>query len=239
MRVSLIIVFFTAFISCQQNKICKNVVMPITTGKVVITNNYFDYRNGNYQLLDSITTFDYGIIRIVRPIATDDDFRLSDNGREVNDSIFLFYTLDSKPVKLFLTDVGFFNATGKIQAGLFSNTLSSRILITLEIDYHSGLGGYAAYIETWWQTQKMIIDLSHKRILFDCKPIDGNWVTEGIDSTKNKWENTIWKKDSSIYGYNFHFLDKYLLLDSLSGNKKPDKEMGIYIMINDKYEKQK
>lgn len=235
MKVILIIWFLFTFLFClQPNSMHKkevNIERGVKSNSVSKYPEILEFGNDDYEQLDSLIDKDFGVIRLIRTIYNDNE--------TTKDSIFLFYSLDSNIIKLPLTDIGFFNVSGHIHSNLFSNKKLSIILIELDIDYHSGLGSDMTYLEAWKQKQNILIDLSQKKVIFDCTPINKNFSSVSKDTVINNQIKSIWINDSSKYEYKFHLNDYFIILDSLTGNATPDREIGKYILDKNKNVKQK
>lgn len=234
MKVILIILFLFTFLFCLQSnsvyRINSNIVSEIKSNFAYKNFNRLEFRDDDYEQLDSLIDKNFGVIRLIRSINNDNE--------KTEDSIFLFYTLDSNFIKIPLTDIGFFNVSGQIYSNLFLNKKLAIILVELDIDYHSGLGSEMTYLEAWKQKQKILVDLYQKKVIFDCTPINENFSSVSKDTMINNQIKSIWINDSSKYEYKFHLNDYFIILDSLTGNASPDIEIGKYILHNNKYVKQ-
>lgn len=176
---------------------------------------------GDTCIMDSIYSSQFGAMKLFN----------SGFDENAKDNIFITFYQNNQKQILNLTDVGFFNSNGKLT--YFSNNM--RVLIDLKIDYHSGIGGSAAYLETWYSEQKIVVDLISKKKIFDCTTVDEDFKEKGIDPNKSKMETTEWITDSTAYRYDFKYQNDTIILKNYKGNTKPDMKMGMYIFDKDKY----
>jgi hypothetical protein len=175
------------------------------------------HEEGDYYVLDSIYSEKFGEIKL---------FKTED---KENDTVFVSIVKHNLKKIIKLTEVDFFNTSGKLSLHSFS-----KLLVELEIDYHTPTGNLY-YSESWNRKQQILIELLYNKKIFNCTSIFEHHKRQRDDPTENKGETTELKEDSTVYRYDFQFKNDTIWLKNLSGNSKPDKKMGRYVYDKNRY----